>query len=133
MQRFSKGGALCRPPWLAGEKNFRFRCSKKAEITLETTSFWQNISIAYGALLMIYMHLLMNYAVCSSSKGWGGGGGWGAPTAPPPESASDVNYVTNKTCTVTNTIFWGFFFGKDISCFIFLKRLFGGKLDFEVD
>ena len=94
------------------KKILGFRCSKKAEITLETTSFWQNISIAYGALLMIYMHLLMNYAVCSSSKGWGGGGGWGAPTAPPPESASDVNYVTNKTCTVTNTIFWGFFLGE---------------------
>ena len=35
-----RGGALCRPPWLG------FRWSKKAEITLETISFWQNISIS---------------------------------------------------------------------------------------
>ena len=42
---FEKVGALCRPPWLAGEENLGFRWSKKAEITLETLSFWQNISI----------------------------------------------------------------------------------------
>ena len=30
----------------AEKENFRFRCSKKAKITLETVSFWQNISIS---------------------------------------------------------------------------------------
>ena len=39
-------GALCRLPWLVGEKILGFRWSKKAEITLETISFWQNISIS---------------------------------------------------------------------------------------
>ena len=32
--------------WLAGEKNLDFRWSKKAKITLETISFWQNVSIS---------------------------------------------------------------------------------------
>ena len=32
-----RGGALCWPPWLAGEKT---------KITLETISFWQNIYIS---------------------------------------------------------------------------------------
>ena len=41
-----EGGALCRPPWLAGKKMLSFRCFKKAEITLETISFWQNVSIS---------------------------------------------------------------------------------------
>ena len=31
--------ALCRSPWLFREEKFRFRWSKKAEITLETISF----------------------------------------------------------------------------------------------
>ena len=60
-----------------------------------------------GALLMIYMHLLMNYTVCNSSKWFqknkkqviakkqrGGGGG-----APTPESA----YVTY--CLYGNLLF----------------------------
>ena len=34
---FERGGALCRPPWLATEK---------AKITLETISFWQYIYIS---------------------------------------------------------------------------------------
>ena len=38
-------GALCRPPWLAGKKYLGFREFKKAKISLETISFWQNISI----------------------------------------------------------------------------------------
>ena len=38
-----KRGALCQPPRLTDEENFRFK-SKKAKITLETISFWQNIS-----------------------------------------------------------------------------------------
>ena len=29
-----RGGALCRPPWLADEENLDFRWSKKAEIAL---------------------------------------------------------------------------------------------------
>ena len=36
-----RGGALCRSPWLANEENFRL----KTKITLQTISFWQNISI----------------------------------------------------------------------------------------
>ena len=41
-----KGGALCQPPWLTDEEMLGFRWSKKAKITLETISFWQNISIS---------------------------------------------------------------------------------------
>ena len=41
-----RGGALCQPPWLVGEKNLGFRWSKKAETTLETISFWQNTCIS---------------------------------------------------------------------------------------
>ena len=40
-----RDGALCRPPWLADEKKLGFRWSKKAKLTLEIISFWQNISI----------------------------------------------------------------------------------------
>ena len=40
-----RGGALCQPPWLAGKKSLGFRWSKKAEITLETIGFGQNVSI----------------------------------------------------------------------------------------
>ena len=43
---FGKGGALCQPPWLVDKENLRFQMSKKAKITLETISFWQNISIS---------------------------------------------------------------------------------------
>ena len=39
-------GAQCRPPWLADEEILGFRWSKKAKITLENLSFWQNISIS---------------------------------------------------------------------------------------
>ena len=47
MQRFWKGRALYvgNHGWPA-KKTLGFRWSKKAEITLETTSFWQNISIS---------------------------------------------------------------------------------------
>ena len=65
---FEKGALYVGHHGWPAKKILGFKCSKKAEITLETKSFWQNISRAYGALLMIYMHLLMNYAVCSSSK-----------------------------------------------------------------
>ena len=41
-QILKRGGALCRPK----KKILRFRWSKKAKITLETISFWQNISIS---------------------------------------------------------------------------------------
>ena len=34
------------PLWVLGLKILGFRWSKKAEITLETISFWQNISIS---------------------------------------------------------------------------------------
>ena len=47
IQRFLKGGALyvghCGWP---AKKILSFRWSKKAEVTLETISFWQNISIS---------------------------------------------------------------------------------------
>ena len=32
---FEKGRGLCRPPWLADEKNFGFQMSKKTKTTLE--------------------------------------------------------------------------------------------------
>ena len=40
------GGALCWPRWLAGKKKLGFRWSIKAEITLETIGFQQNIYIS---------------------------------------------------------------------------------------
>ena len=39
-------GALCQPSWLTNKKNLGFRWSKKAQITLETISFWQNVYIS---------------------------------------------------------------------------------------
>ena len=41
-----RDSTLCRPPWLADEKISGVRWSKRAKIALETTSFWQNISIS---------------------------------------------------------------------------------------
>ena len=43
-----KVDALCQHPWLADDKNFGFgfRWSEKAKITLETISFWRNISFS---------------------------------------------------------------------------------------
>ena len=38
--------ALGRPPSLADEENFRFQVSKMAKITLETISYWRNISVS---------------------------------------------------------------------------------------
>ena len=40
-----RGGAPCWPPWLAGEEILGLRWSRKAELTLETISFEQIISI----------------------------------------------------------------------------------------
>ena len=42
---FEQEGRSMSVPWLAGEKLLGFRWSKKVKITLETISFWQNISI----------------------------------------------------------------------------------------
>ena len=55
-----RGGALCRLPWLAGEKILGFRWSKKAEITLETISFWQNISISIFQIFSIIIHKILS-------------------------------------------------------------------------
>ena len=40
-----RGSALCWPPWLSDEEISGFRLSKKAKITLENITFWQDISI----------------------------------------------------------------------------------------
>ena len=45
IQRFGKRrGALCSPLWLDDEKELGFRWFKKTKTTLETKSFWRNIS-----------------------------------------------------------------------------------------
>ena len=41
-----RGGALCRPPWLDNEENFRFQMVWKGKKALETISFWQNTSFS---------------------------------------------------------------------------------------
>ena len=53
------GCALCRQPWLAGEEILSFRWPEKAEIMLETISFWQNVSISifkFSSFLLIESH-----------------------------------------------------------------------------
>ena len=45
-ENLKRSGALCQPPWLTNEENFSSRWSIKAKVTLETISFWQNISIS---------------------------------------------------------------------------------------
>ena len=41
-----RGGALCRPPWLADKEILSFRWPEKAKTTLETKVFWRNISFS---------------------------------------------------------------------------------------
>ena len=49
--------AVCRPPWSADKENFRFhfKWSKRTKITLETISFWQNISISIFKFFHFYI------------------------------------------------------------------------------
>ena len=51
-----KGEALCGPPWLTRKKILGFRWSKKAEVTLETRSFWQIISIGIFKFSVLFFH-----------------------------------------------------------------------------
>ena len=39
-----EGGAQSWPSWLADEEKFRFQMVYKDKITLETISFWRNVS-----------------------------------------------------------------------------------------
>ena len=45
-QMLKRRGAQSGPPWLETKKILGFRWSKKVKITLETISFWWNVSIS---------------------------------------------------------------------------------------
>ena len=46
-----KGGALCRPSWLADEEKFRLQMVLKGQITLETRSFLAKYFFQYFQIL----------------------------------------------------------------------------------
>ena len=62
IQRFLKGGVLyvSQHGWPA-KKILGFRCSEKAEVTLETISFWQNISISIFKIFSIFIEFFKIY------------------------------------------------------------------------
>ena len=50
-----RGGALCRPPWLADEQNLDFRWSKKVKITLKLYVFGKIFLSAFSNFLHFYI------------------------------------------------------------------------------
>ena len=55
LEILKKGGALCRPPWLADEKKLGFRWSKKVKITLKLYVFGKIFLSAFSSFLHFYI------------------------------------------------------------------------------